>query len=115
ATAVTVGWVSIATGDEDFPIVGVYAKDQVCKGDGSDPADVMVRISRTMIESSMGICTILNNRRDGRSILVHVECKMAGDLTILGEVTFTQRDEKGTLDYDDQDHTSTGVLYKCAK
>src|SRR5262249_30899160 len=99
--------------DDDFPIVGTYTKDQVCKGDGSDRADLLVKITRVNIESSMGFCAILNRRRDGRTVFVHLECKLPGDLTILGDVTFKQRDDNA-LDFDDQDHISPAVLYKCA-
>ena len=100
--------------DDDFPIVGVYAKDQVCKGNGSDQADSLVRITGQKLESNMGSCTILTKTREGKTISAQVECKVPGDQTILGEVTFKLRDD-GTLDFDDQDHTSPAVLYKCAK
>ena len=99
--------------DDDFPIIGTYTKDQVCKGDGSDRADLLVKITRADIQSTMGFCAILNKRRDGRTISVQLECKVPGDLTLLGDVTFKQRDDN-TLDFDDQDHTSPAVLYKCA-
>jgi hypothetical protein len=98
--------------DDDFPIIGTYMKDQVCRGDGTDHADLLVKISRANIESNMGFCAILNRRRDGRTFLVQLECKVPGDLTILGDVTFKQRDDNA-LDFDDQDHTSPAVLYKC--
>lgn len=101
-----------APGEDDFPIAGTYTKDQACKGDGSDRVDLLVKITRNDIQSTMGSCTILNKRRTGRSISAHVECKMSGDLTILGDVTFTQRDDNA-LDFDDQDHTSAAVLYRC--
>src|SRR5947208_3132141 len=32
-------------GEEDLPIAGTYAKDRVCRGDGSDPADLLVKIT----------------------------------------------------------------------
>jgi hypothetical protein len=99
-------------GEDDFPIVGTYMKDQVCKGNGVEHADLLVKISRARIESAMGLCAILNTRRDGRTFRVQVECKIPGDLTILGDVTFKQRDDNA-LDFDDQDHTSPAVLYKC--
>src|SRR5262249_61945170 len=66
------------------------------------------------IQSYLGTCVILNKRRDGKRISVHVECKMSGDLVILGDVTFTLRDDH-TLDFDDQDHTSPAVLHKCGR
>ena len=103
-----------AFGDDDFPIVGTYTKDEVCKGDAARRADILVKITRQNIESSLASCTILNKRRDGRAFQLHLECKMPGDLTILGDATFTQRDDNA-LDVDDQDHTSPAVLHKCAQ
>jgi hypothetical protein len=100
--------------EEDFPIVGTYTRDIVCKGDGSDRPDLVVRIGREQIESPMGICRILSRKRDGKAILAHVECKIPGsDQPILGDVTFTIRDDK-TLDFEDQDHTSDATLHKCS-
>ena len=101
-----------ALGDDDFPIVGLYTKDEACRGDGSDRTDLLVKITSKDIQSYLGTCIILNKRRDGKRITVHVECKMSGDLVILGDVTFTLRDDH-TLDFDDQDHTSPAVLHKC--
>jgi len=103
-----------ALGDDDFPIVGTYTKDEVCKGDAARRADILVKITRQNIESSMGSCIILNKRRDGRAIQVQLECKIPGDLTIMGDATFIQRDDNA-LDFDDQDHTSPAVLHKCTQ
>jgi len=109
-----VGTMPVIGGDE-FPIVGVYTKDQVCKGDGSDPADLMVRITDKSIESSMGRCTILSKTRSGKSISVQLECTTPANQVMLGDVTFTQRDgNDNALDFDDQYHTSPATLYKCA-
>ena len=66
--AVLIAAVLPALGDDDFPIVGTYTKDEVCKGDAARRADILVRITRQNIESSMGSCIILNKRRDGRAI-----------------------------------------------
>jgi len=101
-------------GDDDFPIAGTYTKDEICRGDAARRAELLVKITRQNIESSMGSCTILNKRRDGRAFQVQLECKMPGDLTIMGDATFTQRDDNA-LDFDDQDHTSPAVLHKCGQ
>jgi hypothetical protein len=111
--AVLVASLLPAFGDDDFPIVGTYTKDEACKGDAAKRADILVTITRQNIESSMGSCIILNKRRDGRAIQVQLQCKMPGDLTIMGDATFTQRDDNA-LDFDDQDHTSPAVLHKCS-
>lgn len=105
---------TLAAGEDDFPIVGIYTKDEVCRGEASQRADLLVKITRQNIESSLGSCTILNKRRNGRAFQVQLECKMPGDLTIMGDATFTQRDDNA-LDFDDQDHTSPAVLHKCGK
>jgi hypothetical protein len=102
-----------ALGDDDFPIVGTYMQNQQCKGDGSDRADLRVKITRKAIESSMTSCTILHVSRDGKSIAAHLECKIPGGQLILGDITFTLRDDS-TVAYEDQDHTSSAILYKCA-
>lgn len=99
--------------DDDFPIVGTYTKDEACKGDTALREDLLVKITRQNVESSMASCTILNRRRDGRAFQLHLECRMPGDLTILGDATFVQRDDNA-LDFDDQDHTSPAVLHKCS-
>jgi hypothetical protein len=114
ALAVIAGASTPASGDDDFPIVGTYIKDEVCKGDGSDRPDLRVKITRNEILSNIGPCKILSRKRAGRTFSAHVQCKMQDDNVILGDVTFTQRDD-GNLDFDDQDHTSPAVLYKCGK
>ena len=59
--------------DDDFPIVGTYTKDEACKGDNARREDLLVKITRQNVESSMASCTILNRRRDGRAFQVHLE------------------------------------------
>jgi hypothetical protein len=107
---VTASMSSIA--EDALPIAGTYTRDQPCKGDGSDPADALVTITQTEIESAMGSCTILDRTQEGKAISMQVECKVPGDQLIQGDVTFTQRGPN-ILDFDDQDHTSPAVLYKC--
>jgi len=104
---------AFAVADDELSIAGTYTKDQPCKGDGSDPADAMVTITREAIQSALGSCTILDTSQDGKAISMQVECKVPGDQIIQGDVTFTQR-EANVLDFDDQDHTSPAVLYRCA-
>jgi hypothetical protein len=104
---------ALAVADDELSIAGTYTKDQPCKGDGSDPADAVVTITRDAIQSALGSCTILDTSQDGKAISMQVECKVPGDQIIQGDVTFTQR-EADVLDFDDQDHTSPAVLYKCA-
>jgi hypothetical protein len=108
----------LATGpvlaEDDFPIVGTYMRDIACPGNGSHRPDLLVTITQKQIESPMGTCSILSRKRAGKAITAHVECKVPGDQLILGDVTFTIRDEK-TLDFEDQDHTSDATLHRCGE
>jgi hypothetical protein len=98
--------------DDDFPLAGVYTKDQACTGAAAKRKDLRVTITTHKIESSLGVCSILNRRRDGNTFALHVECTIPGDQVILGDVTFKIRDP-AIVDFDDQDHTSPAVLYRC--
>ena len=100
--------------EDDFPIVGTYMRDIACTGNGSHRPDLLVTITQKRIESPMGSCNILSRKRVGKAISAHVECKVPGDQLILGDVTFTMRDDK-TLDFEDQDHTSDATLHRCAE
>lgn len=104
---------ALAQGEEGFSISGTYTKDASCQGEAAKRDDLRVRITENRIESSMGVCTILHRRRDGRTVAAQIECKVPGDQVILGDVTFTLRDDNA-IDFDDQDHTSPAVLYRCA-
>ena len=101
-----------APGEEDFPIVGTYTENQICKGDGSDSGVSRVKITAEDIDSVFGLCTILNKKRDGATFAVHVECKGPGGSQMVGDVNFTLRDDK-TIDFSDQDQTYKAVLHRC--
>ncbi len=102
-----------AWGEDDFSLTGTYTKDASCRGEAARREDLRVKITENKIESNMGVCTILHRKRDGRTVEAQVECQVPGDQLILGDVTFTLRDDKA-LDFDDQDHTSPAVLHRCA-
>jgi len=101
-----------APGEEDFPLVGTYTENQVCKGDGSDSGVSRVKITPEDIDSVFGLCTILNKKREGATFAVHVECKGPGGSQMVGDVNFTLRDDK-TIDFSDQDQTYKAVLHRC--
>jgi hypothetical protein len=113
AMAVVALLAAAAQAEEDFLTSGTYTKDAVCQGEAAKREDLRVRITGNKIESSMGDCTILHRNRDGRTVAAQIECKVPGDQVIMGDVTFTLRDDNA-IDFDDQDHTSPGVLYRCA-
>jgi hypothetical protein len=103
---------SAVQAQDDFPIVGTYTENQVCKGDGSDGHVPRVKITNRNIDSEFGLCTILDSKRRGNAFAVHVECTGPGGSQMLGDVTFTLRDDK-TLDFSDQDQTYKAVLHRC--
>lgn len=96
---------------QDFPLVGTYMQNVPCKGDGSDKVALKVTISPQQIVSNVGVCTILDNKQDGSSYKVHVECKFpAGPL--VGDLTFTPQPDK-TIKFVDRDNTYNAVLHRC--
>jgi hypothetical protein len=113
-SAEPIGTPTPVVGEEDLPIAGTYAKDRLCRGDGSDPADLLVKITGKAIESNMGSCSILGRKRKGKSFSMQVECKIPGDLVLLSDITFTLRNDN-TLDFVDEYNTSPAVLHKCGK
>ena len=96
---------------DDFPLVGNYTQNVVCKGDGSDQTTAKVTISPQEIVSNVGVCTILDKKTNGTSISAHVECKFAGG-PLIGDITFTPRSDN-TVEFIDRDMTYKAVLYRC--
>jgi len=96
---------------DDFPLTGNYTQNVPCKGDGSDPAELQVKISAQQIDSKVGVCTFLDTKRNGKSINAHVECKFpAGPM--MGDVTFTIQADN-TIKFLDRDQNYRSVLYRC--
>jgi hypothetical protein len=96
---------------DDFPIVGTYTENTPCAAAGPDV--MRVKITPKDIDSPiLGLCTILESKRDASQVLVHVECKGPGGAAMLGEVTFTIKGDN-TLDFADQDNTYKATLHKC--
>ena len=99
-------------GDDQFPLVGTYTENQPCKGDASDADAPRVKITPQEIDWAIGLCTILENKREGNTFAIHVDCKGPGGSQMLGDVNFTVREYK-TVDFSDQDQTYKAVLHKC--
>ena len=95
---------------EDFPLVGSYTENEVCTA--TSPTDARVTITATEINSPMGLCKILDIKRNGDSFAVHVECSGPAGNQMLGNVTFAVRADR-TVDFSDQDGTYKSVLYRC--
>ena len=80
-TARMLGIVALATfaspvlGADDFPLVGTYTENQVCKADSSDSGVSRVKITVDDIDLGFGLCTILSRKREGATFALHVECK----------------------------------------
>jgi len=100
-----------AVADDTFPLTGDYTQNVDCKGDGTDAPSAKVSISPQAIVSNVGTCTILDTKRDGDSMLLHVECKFAGG-PLMGDITFTPRPDK-TVEFVDRDMTYKAILHRC--
>ena len=98
---------------DDFWLLGDYTQNVPCKGDGSDPVELKVKISTEQINSKVGVCKFLDAKPDGKRISTHVECQFpAGPL--MGDITFIQK-ANNTIDFVDRDKTYTATLYRCPK
>jgi len=97
---------------DDFSIAGVYVQNMACKGDGTDPAAKVVRITETDVHSSFGTCKFVKKEHDGNTLAAQMSCDGPGGNVLLGDVRFTVRDDKN-VDFVDQDNTYKSVLYKC--
>lgn len=97
----------------DFPLSGTYMQNVPCKGDASDDAALKVTISPQQIVSNIGVCTILDDKLDGKSYKLHVECKFpAGPM--VGDLTFTPQPDQ-TVKFVDRDKTYNAVLHRCPR
>ena len=97
---------------DDVSIVGVYVQNMACKGDGSDPAAKVVRITESDVHSSFGTCKFVKKEHEGKTLAAQMSCDGPGGNVLLGDVRFTVRDDKN-IDFVDQDNTYKSVLYKC--
>jgi hypothetical protein len=93
--------------------LGNFAQNAPCKGDGSDPSELKVRIAADQIESKSGVCKFLAVTPESNRLKANMECHFpAGPL--ICDVTFTQK-TNGTIDVVDRDKTYTAILYRCPK
>jgi hypothetical protein len=110
AAAALVG-TGAAVAADDFPLTGNYTQNVVCKGDGTDPVAVQVKISPKEITSNVGTCAIMDTTHDGDTFTVRVECKFASG-PLMGNLSFTLRPDK-TIDFVDRDGNYKAVLHPC--
>ncbi len=111
AMIVTFASSPVLAGDE-FSIAGTYVQNAACKGDGSDPAKMLVRISDSDVHSSFGVCTFVRKEYEGNLLKAQMSCNGPGGNMLLGDVRFTLRADKN-IDFVDQDHTYNVVLHRC--
>src|ERR1700689_1778260 len=86
---------------DDFPLAGNYTQNVACKGDGSDSDTAKVKVTPQEIVSNVGVCTILDTKKDGAGFFVHVQCNFAGG-PLMGDITFTPRPDN-TVESIDRD------------
>lgn len=96
---------------DDFPLAGNYTQNVACKGDGTDPAAVKVMISDKEIVSNVGVCTILDTKKNGDTYAEHVECKFPSG-PLMGNIKFTPKPDN-TIEFVDSDGTYKAVLHRC--
>jgi hypothetical protein len=101
-----------ASAEDAFPIAGLYTKDRVCKGDGTDPADIVVKLDKKSIDSSFGLCELSEHRRNGNTFTAVVSCKDSLGGFLVSGITFKLRPDKA-LDFSDQYETYSAVLHRC--
>jgi hypothetical protein len=111
AMMVTFACCPALAGDE-FSIAGTYVQNAACKGDGSDPAKMLVRISESDVHSSFGVCSFVRKEYEGNLLKAQMSCNGPGGNMLLGDVRFTLRADKN-IDFVDQDHTYNVVLHRC--
>lgn len=111
AAFVMAGISSATVAADDTPLIGNYTQNVACKGDGSDPATAKVMISAQEIVSNVGVCTILDTKKNGDSYAEHVECKFPSG-PLMGNITLTPKPNK-TVEFVDSDMTYKAVLYRC--
>ena len=87
-------------------------QNAACKGDGTDPAAKIVRITDTDVHSNFGTCTFLKQERDGKTLSAQMSCDGPGGNILLGDVRFTVRDAQ-TVEFVDQDNTYHSILHRC--
>ena len=102
---------SVPAPASDFPLAGSYTQNTPCKGDGSDPSDLQVKISPQKIYSKAGICTFLNIKREGSAIQAQVECRFPSG-PLVGDVVFSMQADH-TINFTDRDKNYSSVLYRC--
>src|SRR5436305_10256169 len=72
-----------ALAGDQFSIAGTYVQNAACKGDGSDPAKMLVRISESDVHSSFGVCTFVRKEYEGNLLKAQMSCNGPGGNMLL--------------------------------
>jgi hypothetical protein len=110
---IAVGAAVPAAADDAMPdkLIGTWTQNKACKGDGSDPAKSLVKISAAQVDSNFGPCALSERKWDGAIFTANGACKLkGGDMDI--QVKFTVKDEK-TVDFLEESSQYKSVLYRC--
>jgi hypothetical protein len=97
---------------DDLPIAGTYTQDEACKGDGSDPSYLLVKITPKDISYASGVCSIDHAEQEANKTVMRVTCKFLSGAVMGSDISFTARDAK-TLDMAQQDGSYKAVLHRC--
>ena len=101
-----------AVAGDEFSIAGTYVQNAACRGDGTDPVKMVVRITDSDVHSSFGLCTFVRKEFEGNALKAQMSCNGPAGNMLLGDVRFTVRADKN-IDFVDQDHTYNVTLYRC--
>ncbi len=98
---------------QDFWLLGEFTQNVPCKGDGTDPPEIRVKVEADHITSKAGVCKFIDAKLDSKRLNATMECQFpAGPL--IGEVTFTKR-TNNIVEFVDRDNQYSTTLYRCPK
>ena len=101
-----------ALAEDKLAIEGNYLQNQPCRGNGSDPEYLRVKITPQEITYAGGVCSIDEKQQDGKKFSIRVTCKFKSGTVVSDNIAFTVRNEE-TLDMVQKDGSYTAVLNRC--
>lgn len=97
---------------QDKMLMGSYLQNQVCKGDGSDPAKKLVTIGEKQVDSNFGPCTFAAKTWAGKVLKAPATCKNKAGSAFDVSLMFTLNDNN-TVDFVEEGSQYKSVLYRC--
>jgi hypothetical protein len=104
-------WQTLRPAPEE--LTGTYTQNAPCKGDGTDPAESLVRISPESIDSKISACKFQDVKQDGTQIDARLECHFPSGPP-MSDVSFTMK-QNNTVSFIDRDKNYQATLYRCPK